>query len=108
MKKIFITVVLIGVMSPAFAVCSITGGTCSALTSPDLQEKYIPNRLEELQKPDAFNPQYVKPYEQMLIKTETRSAATGGAATAPNYNSNCQFGVCLPGQNIGGEVMPEP
>lgn len=30
----------------------------------------------------------------MLINTETN--APTGAASNQNYNSNCQFGVCLP------------
>lgn len=105
MKKIFLTMILLGAVTPAFAVCSITGGACSVLDSPTLQDKHIPNNLENLQKPDAFQPNYINPYYDMLINTETNSAPTGAAAT-PNYNSNCQFGVCLPGENIP-DVMPE-
>jgi len=107
MKKIFITILFAGLMTPAFAVCSITGGACSAIDTPNLQEKHIPNHLDNLQKPDAFAPTYFKPYQDMLINTEsaTSTSSSTGAASNPNYNSNCQFGVCLPGNQT--EPMPE-
>lgn len=97
MKKIFLTLILMGAAMPVFAVCSITGGACSALDTPSLHDRYLPNHLENMQKPDAFAPGYVTPYQDMLINTETGPT---GAASSPNYNSNCQFGVCLPGETL--------
>lgn len=92
---------LVFATAPAFAVCSLTGGACSLLESPTLHDRYIPNHLEDIQRPDAFAPKYVTPYQDMLINTETPSASTGAAAQT-NYNSNCQFGVCLPENNPMG------
>ena len=98
MKKIILLMTMMAVSLPALAVCSITGDTCSAyqITKPALQDKYLPDNLKEIQKPTAFTPHYFQPYHDALINTET------GAATqiqnTNNYYSNCQFGICLPGQ----------
>lgn len=97
MKKILILMVLSVFSIPAFAACSLTGGACTAsvLDNSTLQDKYVPNRLEQIQKTDAFTPQYVTPYQNMMINTETPSSSIGNESK--DYNSNCQFGVCLPG-----------
>lgn len=86
----------------AIASCPLDGGACTASNwdSTPLQEKYLPNRLQDLQRTDAFKPDYFKPYEDALINTET-----GFSAPANDYNSNCQFGVCLPGQQPGGDII---
>ena len=67
-----------------------------------MQQKYVPNHIQEIQKPNAFQPSYVVPYHNELINTEI------GSTTKPpssDYNSNCQFGVCLPGVEGGGSVL---
>lgn len=96
MKKILLITALAAFTLPASAVCSITGGACSvSLTEPQtIQGKYLPDRIEDLKEPDAFQPKYVTPYYDMLINTDEPSLQN---AEAENYNSNCQFGVCLPG-----------
>ncbi len=91
--------------APLLASCPIDGGACTASSNWDstpLQQKYLPNRLQNLQRTDAFQPNYFEPYHDALINTE--SASTKGAPTA-DYNSNCQFGVCLPGVESGGEII---
>lgn len=100
MKKILILLGIALFTMPAFAVCSITGGACtvgSLINPPSLQDKYLPNNLQNLQKPDAFSPRYVTPYEDMLLNTDTPRVEQTNEN--PGYNSNCQFGVCLPGTN---------
>lgn len=82
---------------PAIASCSLDANkpcTASILndTNTTLQERVLPSPLEEMQEPDAFQPQYQKPYYDELINTTPQTATH-------NYNSNCQFGVCLPGSN---------
>ena len=79
---------------PAFASCPIDEGACTASNweSVPLQQKYLPNSLEDLQRTDAFKPNYFKSYNDALINTEN---STKGAPIN-DYNSNCQFGVCLP------------
>lgn len=100
MKNIIIaTLILTTGVLPVFATCSITGGAACAptiLDSPNLEEKLVPNNLKEIQEPDAFKPQYVTPYYDMLINTETPQNESINNETQ-SYNSNCQFGVCLPG-----------
>ncbi len=104
MKKIILLALLMTVTAPVNASCAISGSSCAySMMTPPLQERYLPNYVQEMQKPDAFRPQYIKPYYDELINTET-GAATGSANNGNNYNSNCQFGVCLPEVNSGGSV----
>ncbi len=93
--KTFFTLLLISIFTlPAIASCSIDNSeacTASVLEdNPSLQERIAPNPLDELKKTDAFQPKYIKPYYDELINTTPNN---------PEYNSNCQFGVCLPGSN---------
>ena len=53
--------------------------------------------LDNYQKPDAFIPHYRQPYYDMLINTDTEPAEVSEGA---NYNSNCQFGVCIPSSGV--------
>lgn len=97
MKKFFIILGLLLTASPVFAVCSLNGGGCSVSLSnwesKSLQQKHLPDNLQDMQRTDAFQPSYFQPYHDALINTKDET---------PNYNSNCQFGVCLPGENTGG------
>lgn len=100
MKKILLIMSIVLFSVPVFASCGITGNTCAySISKPAIQDKYLPNNIKNIQKPDAFRPQYIKPYYDELINTETGAAA--GNVGENNYNSNCQFGVCLPGRNPG-------
>lgn len=91
--------------APLIASCPIDGGACTASNwdSTPLQEKYLPNRLQDLQKTDAFKPQYFDPYNDALINIETNNAL--GTPPTNDYDSNCQFGVCLPGVEPGGNIL---
>ncbi len=101
MKKILLISTLLTLATPVFAMCSITGGACSVpLNSQSLDNKYTPNRLEQIKEPDAFQPRYVTPYYDMMLNTE-EPATQSTAGEANGYNSNCQFGVCLPGVEPG-------
>ena len=105
-KKIILAFVLAIIAAPVFATCPIEGGACTAFSnweSKPLQQKYIPNRIQEIQKPNAFQPNYVTPYHSELINTETNNATANPPSS--DYNSNCQFGVCLPGIEGGGSVL---
>lgn len=97
--KRFLTLFVISVFAlPSFASCSLDSNEpCTATIldgSPSLQEKLVPNHIEEISKTDAFQPQYKQPYYDALINT---TPATQSHESSSNYNSNCQFGVCLPG-----------
>ena len=106
MKKILALFIISIFAMPAIASCSLDSNdpcTASILddTNTTLQERVLPNPLEEMQEPDAFRPQYRKPYYDELINTTPAPPATA----TNNYNSNCQFGVCLPGSNnMEGEI----
>ncbi len=109
MKKIFLIMAAVLISLPASASCAITGNTCAySITKPSIQDKYLPDNIQNIQKPDAFRPNYFEPYHDALINTETGAAAGAEthSGTPNNYNSNCQFGVCLPGITPGaGEVI---
>lgn len=101
MKKNILLVALISIALPAFGVCPLTGFCAppsSSLSGPTLNEKHIPNNLNQIQKPDAFLPKYKEPYHDMLINTEqTQPNSTPGLNNnESSYNSNCQFGLCMP------------
>ena len=105
-QSFIMALVLAAMALPVFASCPIGGGACTAFSNYDtkpLQQKYIPNRIQEIQKPNAFQPSYVTPYYNELINTESNNA-TANPPTS-DYNSNCQFGVCLPGVEGGGSVL---
>ena len=102
MKKI-LSLLILGIFSlPALATCSIDANEpCTASILDDanstLIEKIAPNPLDELKKTDAFRPEYKQPYHDALINTSPGTQ---------DYNSNCQFGVCLPGvQPSEGEII---
>ncbi len=93
MKKFLIVIFTLTLGVPVLASCEIDMDkpcTASALdrVHSSVQNKYIPSPLEDLRKTDAFQPKYFEPYQEMLINTDPASSS--------NYNSNCQFGVCLP------------
>ena len=105
-KKIILAFVLALFSVPAFATCPIDSGACTALSnweSKPLQQKYAPNYIQEIQKPNAFQPNYITPYHNELINTETTNATAKPPSS--DYNSNCQFGVCLPGVESGGSIF---
>lgn len=94
MKKILLLLIFPLTISTASAVCSITGGACSTdLELPSLDNKLVPENLQNMQKPNAFEENPVKSYE---IKTINPDQATS-TPQANDYNADCQFGVCLPG-----------
>jgi len=97
MNKIFLVITCALVALPVFATCPINGETCAFSIEPpsSLHDKYLPNRVDDIRKPNAFRPKYVKPYYDEMINTETGSASN--IQNGNNYDSNCQFGVCLPG-----------
>lgn len=110
MKNFLILLMAAGFALPVNAVCPVTGFCApesSALSSPNLTEKYMPNNLNEMQKPDAFMPQYRPPYYDMLIHTsDDRQNTTPGLDnnnTESTYNSNCQFGLCIPSTGVSEE-----
>ena len=108
MKKFIIFCFMFVLALPASAVCSITGGACTATTSnwetQSLEQRLVPDNLQKLQKTDAFQRDYRKPYYDELINTEEDNTSAAKPQTN-EYNSNCQFGVCLPGVEPGEDVL---
>ena len=90
MNKIF-TLIFSGMLIlPAYSACPLDmDKPCTATildtTNSTLRERVLPNPLDDIKKTDAFQPEFVKPYHENMLNTEERE-----------YNSNCQFGVCLP------------
>lgn len=96
MNKIFLATLCTLMAIPTFATCAISGETCAFTieTPSSVQSKYLPNNIDNLKKPNAFRPQYVKPYYDEMINTETGPASN--IKNKKGYDTNCQFGVCLP------------
>ena len=88
---------------PAFASCPIDEGVCTASNwdSGTLQEKYAPNSLDNYNRTDAFRPTYVVPYYDLLIN----KGSSKQIIESNDYNSNCQFGICLPSVQPGGDII---
>ena len=107
MKNFIIVLIAVGFALPAGAVCSLTGYCApanSSLAPSNLPDKYVPNNLNELQKPDAFLPQYRQPYYDMLINTEQPEETMQQQVNPQSsYNSNCQFGLCIPSSGMNEE-----
>ena len=105
MRNIILALAVLLLSMPVYAACSITGGACNVSVrsnweSPPLSERLAPNNLQEIQRPNAFQPTYKKPYYDELINTKTEVNVPQS-----QYNSNCQFGVCLPSVEPGGNVL---
>jgi len=99
MKKFLPVIFAIAFTLPAFASCSLDANKpCTATvlddSSSSLRNKLVPTPLDDLKKTDAFQPKFITPYQEMLINTEPAS----------DYNSNCQFGVCLPERNPTSDI----
>lgn len=107
MRNIILALAVLLLSMPVYAACSITGGACNVSVrsnweSPPLSERLAPNNLQEMQRPNAFQPTYKKPYYDELINTQSETNVPQS-----QYNSNCQFGVCLPGQSTGAGATVE-
>lgn len=83
-------------MTSAFGICYIQNGYCEVGggKNPALQDKYVPNRLKQITEPTAFQAEFIKPYDDALINTDEPTMED----ITPQYNANCQFGTCLPGE----------
>ena len=98
MKKIFLIIFMSIFTMPVFAVCSITGGACAAPVNfepQSLEQRLIPDHLQQMQRTDAFQNDIQQPTNTNTINTNQANSN----AEVNDYNSNCQFGVCLPGSN---------
>ena len=102
MKNFMCFVIFVSIALPVFAVCPITGACAapadSLLSPSDLQDKYVPNNLNSVRTPATFAPQYVEPYDSMRMNTGETEPQYSSKYLTPQlpYNSNCQFGLCLP------------
>lgn len=108
MKKIVIFSLFVIVLNiPAvFGACSLESieakGSCTAIVGPpepSLQDRLIPNNLNQLVNPnrDAFEAPKTKQYTEP--ESVNMNPAPSEAPADPQYDANCQFGVCLPGQS---------
>ncbi len=98
MKKIFMIMMVFAMAIPAIASCPISGDeSCSfSIINPStLQERHLPNNIETIKHSNRLEQN-----SQRINSTETLNVETGAASNIQDekgYNSNCQFGVCLPG-----------
>ena len=93
MKKIFLIIFMSLFALPVLAACPITG--CAAPTdfeSQSLEDRLIPNHIQQMQRTNIFQNDIQQPINGEMTTNQSDSELN-------NYNSNCQFGVCLPGSN---------
>ena len=98
MKKIFMVIMALMVAVPAFASCSISGaGSCSysIIDPPSLNERHLPDNIENLKHSSRLEQNSQRSHSTEMLNVETGAASN--IQDEKGYNSNCQFGVCLPG-----------
>lgn len=98
MKKIFMVIITLAIALPAMASCSISGASnCNytILNPPSLQEKHLPDNIENLKNSNRLEQNSQRSHSTEMLNVETGSASN--IQDENGYNSNCQFGVCLPG-----------
>ena len=96
MKKIFIlsSILIVSALSPVFAMCSIdeSATVCSV---PGFREKVSPiyNPNSQINEFSGSPEARLTPLNRSDIRNEANSFAP--SENNFNYNSSCQFGVCL-------------
>ena len=102
MKKYLYSIFILFLALPIFAACPLTG-VCGApsdsiFSDSEIRNKYLPDNLSGIRKPNAFTPQYVEPYDEMRMNTGESVPQYSPSNLTPQLpdNSNCQFGLCLP------------
>ena len=96
MKKIFIlsSILIVSALSPVFAMCSIdeNATVCSV---PGFREKVSPiyNPNSQIKEFSGSPEARLTPLNRSDIRNEANSFAP--SENNFNYNSSCQFGVCL-------------
>ena len=98
MKKIFILAIFLYISVPVFAVCSITGGACSApvnFEANTLKDRLIPNNLQQLKRTDHFQHQIGTPYG---TNVNTTSQTARPNPESSSFDSDYEFGNNSPSQ----------
>lgn len=95
-KILYILIAAAMVTTNAFAICSLRSGVCEVETgqASSLQEKYIPNNLDNEKRPHTYKTESYQKLDEKLINTGSSEEINKN----PNYNSDCQFGNCIPGR----------
>ena len=96
MKKIFIlsSILIVSALSPVFAMCSIDEST-TVCSVPGFREKVSPiyNPNSQIKEFSGSPEARLTPLNRSDIRNEANSFAP--SENTFNYNSSCQFGVCL-------------
>ncbi len=93
MKKILI-IAGISLVLPSYALCSIEDGT-TVCALPGFREQLAPTYSQQTNINEfAESPEVrLNPIQRNDLQTQTREFAP--AESNYNYNSSCQFGVCM-------------
>ena len=96
MKKIFIlsSILIVSVFLPSFAMCPVDEGT-TVCSVPGFREKVSPiyNPSSHIKEFSGSPEARLNPLDRSDIRNEANSFAP--SENNFNYNSSCQFGVCL-------------
>ena len=101
MKKIFITGLLLSFSTIAYATCPLEGGSCAIATDiPIIRERFKPIYSEYDSAADFGGNPFIRltPTERPELERDFRTKNEMNNET--NYDSGCQFGVCLPNDGI--------
>lgn len=100
MKKILIlsTILIVSMFLPCFATCPIDEGA-TVCSVPGFREKVSP-----IYNPNSYIKEFSGSPEARLTPLNRSDIRTEADSFAPsennfNYNSSCQFGVCLQNRN---------
>ena len=97
MKKIFLAAVILSLYTlPVFAACSITGNACSI--NSDINTDAVNTHINNNMQP-TFHQDYIRQYNSDTINIDSLLKPQSNT-----YNSNCQFGICLP-QNYPADTI---
>ena len=95
MKKILIIPLIMLVSMPVNAVCSITGGACSApvnFESTNIRGKFVPDNLKNFQRTDAFQPKINNPADYTNAKPNNKNLKQN--LESGSYEDDCLSGDC--------------
>ncbi len=100
MKKLYISIISAFILfMPALAACPL-GGACAPTTplaNPTLQDKYIPNNLQDMQQPNAFTMKGIRTFDNTRMNSGQNAPEYSPENLRPEpIYDNCQFGMCLP------------
>lgn len=96
MKKIYIIAILITGAGAAYASCSVDGLVCTASDAALIREPYKPIYQNYDKAADFAGQPFIRLAPADRSNVDRTFKDHNQLQNQKQYNSNCQFGVCLP------------